>query len=65
MSEGVYPVFVSIIKSELPPIDEMEKEVEKITGAMARICGRPSENVHVIYQPQAKGRVAFGGRIVS
>jgi len=65
MPEGAYPVFVSIIKSELPTRDEMQKEVEKITGAVAQICGRPSENVHVIYQPQGKGRVAFGGKIVS
>ncbi len=63
--EDIYPVFVSIIKYEIPSADEMQKEVEKITGAVAQVCGRPSENVHVIYQPQAKGRVAFGGKIVS
>ena len=62
--EGVYPVFVTVMKSELPLLEEMQKEVAKITGAVAQICGRPAENVHVIYQPEARGRVAFGGKIV-
>lgn len=61
----VYPIFVSIIKSMLPSADEMQKEAEKITGAVAQICNRPSVNVHVIYQPEARGRLAFGGQLVS
>ena len=63
--DGIYPIFVSIIKSKLPTSEEMQEEVEKITGAVAQICGRSSENVHVIYQPEGRGRVAFGGKIVS
>lgn len=62
---GVYPVFVAIIKSTLPLAEEMQKEVERITGAVAQLCNRSSENVHVIYQPEARGRLAFGGKIVS
>jgi phenylpyruvate tautomerase PptA (4-oxalocrotonate tautomerase family) len=52
------------MKSELPLLEEMQKEVAKITAAVAQIYGRPAENVHVIYQPEARGRVAFGGEIV-
>ena len=63
--DGVFPVFVSVLKSMLPGRDEMQKEVEMITGAVAQVCGRPSGNVHVIYLPEGKGRVAFGGKIVS
>lgn len=63
--DGVYPVFVTVMKSEFPSLEEMQNEVTKITGAVAQICGRPSENIHVIYQPEAGGRVAFGGKIVS
>lgn len=62
--DGVYPVFVTIIKSTLPSLEDMQKEVERITGAVAQICRRPSENVHVIYQIEAKGRVAFGGKLI-
>lgn len=63
--DGVFPVFVSILKSNLPTNDEMQKEVEMITGAVAQICGRPSENVHIIYLPEGRDRVAFGGKLVS
>jgi phenylpyruvate tautomerase PptA (4-oxalocrotonate tautomerase family) len=62
---AVFPVFVMVMKSELPSFEEMQNEVARITDAVAKICGRPSENVHVIYQPEGKGRVAFGGKIVS
>ena len=62
---GVYPVFVAILKSTFPLPGEMPKEVERITGAVAQICNRSSENVHVIYEPEARGRLAFGGKIVS
>ena len=61
---GLYPIFVKIIKSTLPSLEEIQQEVEKITGAVAQICNRPSENVHVIYQPEGRGRIAFGGKLV-
>ena len=65
MPDGVFPVFVSVLKSNLPTKDEMQKEAEMITGAVAQICGRSSGNVHIIYQPEGRGRVAFGGRLIS
>lgn len=63
--EGVYPIFVSVLKSRLPNPEEMQKEVVAITSAVAQVCKRPSSLVHVIYLPEGKGRVAFGGKIVS
>jgi len=63
--DGVFPIFISVLKSKLPATEEMQKEVEKITGAVAQICGRPSGNVHVIYLPEGRERVAFGGKLVS
>lgn len=60
--EDINPVFVTIIKSEKPSSEAMQKEVERITRAVAQICVRPAENVHVIYELEAKGRVAFGGK---
>ena len=63
--DGVYPIFVSVIKSKLPASKELQEEARKITGAVAHICGRSSANVHVIYQPEGRGRVAFGGKIIS
>lgn len=62
--DRMFPVFVSILKSILPASEEMQKELEMITGAVAQIFGRPSGNVHIIYQPDGRGRVAFGGKLV-
>ncbi len=62
--EGVYPVFVSVLKSQLPRQEEMAAEVSSLTRAIARACRRPQENVHVLYLPAASGRMAFGGRLV-
>jgi len=60
-----YPIFVSVLKSRLPAPDEMQKEVDAITDIVAQICHRPPGFVHVIYQPEGKGRVAFGGKVVT
>jgi phenylpyruvate tautomerase PptA (4-oxalocrotonate tautomerase family) len=62
--EEVYPIFVSVLKSKLSNPEDMQNEVEAITGAVAQVFNRPSSYVHVIYQPEGKGRVAFGGKIV-
>jgi phenylpyruvate tautomerase PptA (4-oxalocrotonate tautomerase family) len=62
--EGVHPVFVSVLKAQRPEAVELESEIAALTGAVARICDRPPANVHVFYEPDAKGRVAFGGKIV-
>jgi hypothetical protein len=62
--EGIYPVFVSILKAKLPSPDAMQMEVALLTPIIAQACNRPEENVHLIYLPEGTGRVAFGGRIV-
>jgi phenylpyruvate tautomerase PptA (4-oxalocrotonate tautomerase family) len=62
---GVYPVFVSILKANVPDSEEMQREVGAITAAVAQICTRAPELIHIVYQPEGKGRVAFGGRIVT
>lgn len=62
---GRHPVFVSVLKSQPPSPEIMPAEVEQLTHAIAEACARPADNVHLIYQPAAVGRVAFGGRLVS
>ena len=58
------PVFVSILKRKRPAPSELQPEVDRITAAVARICSRSPGHVHIIYEPDGAGRVAFGGRIV-
>jgi phenylpyruvate tautomerase PptA (4-oxalocrotonate tautomerase family) len=62
---GVYPVFVSILKRRLPSPAEMRAEAVRLTSLIAGVCGRPPENVHLMYLPEGAGRVFFGGQPVS
>lgn len=61
---GVAPVFVRVLLRHGPPREDAAEQVAALTGAVARCCGRPPENVHLVYEPAAAGRVAFGGRLV-
>jgi len=63
--EAVYPVFVSVLKMKLPPPDRLQAEVVSLTAAVAQVCARPLENVHILYLPEGAGRVAFGGEVGS
>jgi phenylpyruvate tautomerase PptA (4-oxalocrotonate tautomerase family) len=65
MPEGIYPVFVTVLKSRVPARPELEVEIRRLTESIAQVCSRSAENVHILYQPEATGRVAFGGNIVS
>ena len=62
-SENIFPVFVSVLKAKLPTPKSMLAEVSKLTETIAQICDRPQENVHILYMPEAAGRIAFGGKL--
>ncbi|MGW8251943.1 MAG: hypothetical protein ACWGO1_14985 [Anaerolineales bacterium] len=62
--ETPLPVFVSILKAKPLQPEEQHREVAQLTNAIAELCRRPAENVHVLYLPPGSGRVAFGGRVV-
>jgi len=61
--EGMYPVFVTMLKSRTPEGSALEHEVTRLTKAIARVLKRPETNIHVFYQPDGAGRVAFGGKL--
>ncbi len=62
--EGVYPVFVSVLKAHPPAPEALPAEVARLTAAIAQATGRPAEYVHVFYLPAGAGRVAFGGEVL-
>ena len=62
--EEVFPVFVSILKAQLPPADDLQGEAAQLTNAIAQLCNRPPQNVHVHYLSPGAGRVAFGGKLL-
>jgi len=61
----VRPVFVSILVRKRPPEETIRQQAERLSAAFAQACGRPRENVHILYEPSAAGRITFGGRLVS
>jgi phenylpyruvate tautomerase PptA (4-oxalocrotonate tautomerase family) len=58
------PIFVSITQRALPSGEILRNQTRALTRAVATVCERPEENVHLIYEPKASGRVAFGGTLV-
>ena len=60
---NLFPVFVSVLKSRIDA-KSLREEANRLAESIAGICNRPKENVHIIYQPEAGGRVAFGGHLL-
>lgn len=63
-SRGRKPVFVHVVREVNPRGAKLKQEIQGLTEAVARVTGRPRDQVHVLYEPSAKGRMAFGGRLV-
>ena len=57
------PVFVKVTKGVVQDAAELRAEAHELTIAVAEALGRPVENVHIIYEPSATGRIAFGGKL--
>jgi len=63
-AENVKPVFISILKARQPSLAQMEAEIYQLTQKFALICDRPAEHIHILYQPEGYGRIAFGGELL-
>src|SRR5688572_3749402 len=55
---SIAPVFVQVLKARLPAPEALAVEVATLTTAIAEICRRSADQIHIIYQPPAAGRVA-------
>jgi len=60
----VFPVFVSVLRAD-PAAPQTADEPALLAEAVAARCGRPIENTHILYEPGARGRIAFGGRLMT
>lgn len=58
-------MFVHVVREVNPRGARLRREILGLTAAVARVTGRPRKLVHVIYEASAKGRMAFGGRLLS
>ena len=62
-SLDVFPVFVSVLKSAIDT-EKLKDEANRLAESIAGVCNRPRENVHILYEPEARGRIAFGGNLL-
>jgi phenylpyruvate tautomerase PptA (4-oxalocrotonate tautomerase family) len=60
---GWRSVFVTVIKARRPTGAALASEVRNLTEGVAKVCGCPPANVHILYESDAQGRIAFGGRL--
>jgi hypothetical protein len=60
---GAAPVLVRVLQYAPPRGEALAAEVGRLTRAVAEACGRAAENVHLVYEPPAQGRIAFGGEL--
>ena len=61
---SVRPTFVSVLLARLPAAEELRRYAERIASAVSTVLGRPREGVHVLFEPPAAGRIAFGGKLL-
>jgi phenylpyruvate tautomerase PptA (4-oxalocrotonate tautomerase family) len=61
---AIEPVFVRVLLRAVPQGEALRAQAHALTQAIAAVCGRSPDDVHVLYEPAAAGRIAFGGRLV-
>ena len=61
---GVPPVFVQVLQARLPDETALARQAAALGAAIAEVCGRPADRVHVVFSPAGVGRIAFGGRLL-
>ena len=64
METSAKPVFVNVLRAQLPDANRIRAEMVVVAEIVARTLKRPRENVHVLYAPDARGRIGFGGQLV-
>ncbi len=60
----IRPVFAYIIRAELLPNAQLQEEAQRLAAVIGQHLDRPQQNIHIIYEPEGKGRIAFGGQLV-
>jgi phenylpyruvate tautomerase PptA (4-oxalocrotonate tautomerase family) len=60
---GVRPVIVTLIIGRRPEPKRLSSVAVALTEVVAAATGRPAGNVHLIFEADGIGRVAFGGAL--
>lgn len=62
---GELPVFVTVLHAQPPEGAARATEALAVSRLVAACVGRHPERVHIEYAPAGRGRIAFGGRLVT
>ena len=57
------PAWVRVLQATPAEGERRAVEALALAHALAPLLARPAERIHLIYEPPAAGRVAFGGRL--
>ena len=64
VDKATRPAFVEILKSDPGTTESLEAEAAAVSALVAKHLERPPENVHVLYLPPGRNRIAFGGKLL-
>lgn len=64
LADGERPVFVAVLLHTVPEASTLALRARAIAGAVAEATGRDPGRVHVVFEPAAAGRIAFGGELM-
>ncbi len=64
-SSTAMPVFVSLLLGKCGDQKERISIAKELTRAISQVTRRPEENVHILFEPEGIGRIAFGGKLLT
>lgn len=62
-SPDIKPVFVSVLIGRSLGGEEKAQVALALASAIGKVLNRPSQNVHILFEPDGVGRIAFGGQL--
>lgn len=61
--DGVRPAFVRVLLFDTGDLQQRRIWARDLADALSPILKRPTENIHIFFEPPGRGRVAFGGQL--
>lgn len=58
------PVFVKVLKKKLGTDVELQSEAKELASGIGSILNRVTENIHIKFESEGLGRIAFGGNLL-
>ena len=63
IDQSTRPVFVTVLKA-FSGDEQQLAEARAIADKVSGLLQRPIQNTHILFQPDAVGRIAFGGELI-